>query len=753
MIRGKTLLQVLGIYAAASWVVLQVVDLLRENMGLPDWVFSFALVLLLIGLPILLATAVVQSRLAARAAAGPAEVAALPAPPLEAAGRLFTWRNSILGGVLAFSLLFGFAGLYVLIKERALVPDEAVAEMTAPAIAILPFTVRGEGLEVWSEGMVDVLATALDGVAGMRTISGRTAKAQWDEATAGGALADRETALEVATGVGARYAVYGTAIASGAGMRIAADLYDVRTGDVMGHSQVEGPVDSIFPLVDRISLDVLRMVGSGEGDELPGVDLAGATTTSVEALRAYLEGEAEFRRGAFGRAIEHYTRAVEADSTFAMAFGRLGQAYGWSSGGSRVGEMRDRAAKYADRLPDRERLLATTNQSVLDREVLAELRALVRARPDEAEAWYLLGEIYFHEGSDIPVSVDETERAFERAAELDPGFMPYRIHLVDLAMWMGRDSSHVAARLRDLERLSTEPQEASLLIPLVFGSDSAQRAALAVIDTLPLRQFDGLINGLKHPRYWPVRERYLEVGLANAERYVQPGRTSEGMRNRFLNPLTWEPMVNAGQFRKGLARAEEWRQGASCYVYQAHFLGFALSEEMLAEHLSGDAPCAAMYQAERGEGRALEEQLTELGVVVDSLLAEGDTTSAEATERFGDFLRGLARLHAGEPEAALPLMEGGLEMGSIFQTSVARLYMELDRPEDAIPYLDSFGPANTMGIADYWLGQAYEQVGEPEKAVSAYATFLEGWKDVDPEAEHIVDDASARLQAIVRERG
>ena len=69
MIRGKTLLQVLGIYAATSWVVLQVVDLLRENMGLPDWVFPFALVLLLIGLPVLLATAVVQSRVASSAEA------------------------------------------------------------------------------------------------------------------------------------------------------------------------------------------------------------------------------------------------------------------------------------------------------------------------------------------------------------------------------------------------------------------------------------------------------------------------------------------------------------------------------------------------------------------------------------------------------------------------------------------------------------------------------------------------------------
>ena len=67
MIGGRTLLQILGIYAAGCWFVLQVVDVLIENMGLPGWVFPFALVLLLIGLPIILTTAFVQKRIVAPA--------------------------------------------------------------------------------------------------------------------------------------------------------------------------------------------------------------------------------------------------------------------------------------------------------------------------------------------------------------------------------------------------------------------------------------------------------------------------------------------------------------------------------------------------------------------------------------------------------------------------------------------------------------------------------------------------------------
>ncbi len=49
--------QVLGLYAAISWVCLQVVDVLTQNIDLPKWVFTGTLGLLLAGLPIAAAAA------------------------------------------------------------------------------------------------------------------------------------------------------------------------------------------------------------------------------------------------------------------------------------------------------------------------------------------------------------------------------------------------------------------------------------------------------------------------------------------------------------------------------------------------------------------------------------------------------------------------------------------------------------------------------------------------------------------------
>ena len=56
----RSLWQVLGIYLGGAWVAFQVVQALTENAGLPAWLPALALALLVIGLPIVLATAFVQ---------------------------------------------------------------------------------------------------------------------------------------------------------------------------------------------------------------------------------------------------------------------------------------------------------------------------------------------------------------------------------------------------------------------------------------------------------------------------------------------------------------------------------------------------------------------------------------------------------------------------------------------------------------------------------------------------------------------
>ncbi|HUH11947.1 MAG TPA: hypothetical protein VMK65_02510, partial [Longimicrobiales bacterium] len=56
----RSLWQVLGIYLVGAWLGYEVVLGLYEGLGLPDWVPAGAVILFVIGLPIVLATAFVQ---------------------------------------------------------------------------------------------------------------------------------------------------------------------------------------------------------------------------------------------------------------------------------------------------------------------------------------------------------------------------------------------------------------------------------------------------------------------------------------------------------------------------------------------------------------------------------------------------------------------------------------------------------------------------------------------------------------------
>ncbi|MDC0159960.1 SUMF1/EgtB/PvdO family nonheme iron enzyme [Gemmatimonadales bacterium] len=100
-IRRRTVWQVLGVYIVASWGVLSGVGTLSGILGLPDWFPSLALGLLLVGLPIVLATALVQEK-------GVSETPTLdPVAKSEAtpkAATVLTWSRVGGGGVLAFAL-------------------------------------------------------------------------------------------------------------------------------------------------------------------------------------------------------------------------------------------------------------------------------------------------------------------------------------------------------------------------------------------------------------------------------------------------------------------------------------------------------------------------------------------------------------------------------------------------------------------------------------------------------------------------
>ncbi|MGW8268800.1 MAG: hypothetical protein ACWGSQ_20710, partial [Longimicrobiales bacterium] len=337
-LKQARIVQVLLVYLGASWGLLQVVDVLQNALTLPEWVAPVAVILLLIGLLVILATAWVQSlpSTEAREAAGEVpsdwQIAPMDLGRSLVSGRLphLTWGRAILGGVVALSLLFGASGVFVMLtgSRPSLGPPEAGASAAADGIAVVPFDVRGTDLEIWREGMMDLLANNLDGVGGYRTIDPRTVMARWRRTVGDDPSPDLDTALRAAGATGARYALSGSVVGIGDNVRLVANLYDLDTGEEVAQGRAEGPSADVLILADNLAVETMRALLQATGREGGDITAETMTTSSLPALRAFLEGEHHYRKGEFAEAVQAYEAAVDADPTFAIALIRLSEGYG-----------------------------------------------------------------------------------------------------------------------------------------------------------------------------------------------------------------------------------------------------------------------------------------------------------------------------------------------------------------------------------------------------------------------------------------
>ena len=335
-IHRRSMWQVLLIYVGTSWAVLQVVDTVAGALQLPDWLEPVALVLLIVGLPIVLATAFVQEGGPGGAEDDHGSTAAPghhPEPAKAGAvGNLFTWRNAITGGVLAFAL-WGVlvAGWMILGGGPAPAipgPAPAVAALPSgerPAIAVLPFQ-NMSGLEedrFFTEGMHDEILTRLAKIGSLHVIS-RTSVLGYESAAS--------NIREIAEELGVGYIGEGSVRRAEDLVRITVQLIDARTDE---HVWAETYDRELSPAaIFDIQSDVAQRIAEAVQAELTPEEaalVAARPTESLEAYDLYLRGLAAYAGRTtladIDAAIDFFDRAIEIDPGFALA--HAGAAKAW----------------------------------------------------------------------------------------------------------------------------------------------------------------------------------------------------------------------------------------------------------------------------------------------------------------------------------------------------------------------------------------------------------------------------------------
>jgi TolB-like protein/Flp pilus assembly protein TadD len=326
-IHRRSLWQVLLIYCGAALLAYQAVQALTEGLGLPQWFPAFAIVLFIVGLPIVLATAFVQEVAPSIAppAAEPERVEAEAAAARQEARqrrRFMTWRNAGLSFLVALAVWGVVATGWLLLSSRS-----AVSDVERKAIAVLPFENLSPDPDdaYFADGIHEEIISQLGKIASLHVIS-RTSVMEYRGQTG--------NLREIADELGVNSVLEGTVRRAGDRVRITTQLIDANNDAHLWSENYERQLSDIF----AVQVDIAHRVTSALEAELSSEEeesVAAQPTDNLEAYDYYLRaieylGRPGVRLENFQNAQRMLEQAVELDPRFATAYATLSVVHAYA---------------------------------------------------------------------------------------------------------------------------------------------------------------------------------------------------------------------------------------------------------------------------------------------------------------------------------------------------------------------------------------------------------------------------------------
>ncbi|MGH7622262.1 MAG: hypothetical protein ACREMU_07970, partial [Gemmatimonadaceae bacterium] len=351
--------RVTAFFALASLIVLAVVFVLRQRLGLPDWVLPGAVVLLVIGLPIMLATGRAERERMVAATTGTYRI------PDAGVVKHLTWRKAILGGGLAFGTLaivvIGYTAMRVLgigsigtLQAKGLIKDRqpiilAEFENRAPDSTLGPTLTEALHVDLSQSQSVKLL----DGEA-IGSALGRMQKPATTTLTA-------EVARELAQREGVPAVVAGEIDPVGKSYVISVKVLSATDGSTLTAIRETAASDAeLIPAIDRLSRALRERIGESLVTIRDDQPLAHVTTASLDALRKYSQAIRLADTGHEDEALPLLQEATAIDTSFAMAWRKMAVILSnHAAPFEKVADASERAYRHRDHLSELEQLDAT----------------------------------------------------------------------------------------------------------------------------------------------------------------------------------------------------------------------------------------------------------------------------------------------------------------------------------------------------------------------------------------------------------
>ena len=332
--------------------------------------------------------------------------------------RVLSSRRPMALGVLVLLVAAAAVSWFTLFRRP---PQSAPGQL-----AVLPFSVPGNGsFDYLAQGMVDLLSRNLNGAEALVTIDPGRVMSAAGRGEMGAPDAVRGRAI--ARRLGAGQYIVGSVVPAGGQLRIQAQLYHQDTAAAsspIAQAAVEGDSSRLFELVDQLTAQLLVGRDQGQGARL--AQTAALTTRSLPALKGYLDAERNLRAAQYDSAIAGFQRAVELDSTFALAHYRLAAAAMWVGRTGLLGPAVDRALALSQRLSERDRRLLSAFADLVrgspDRGE-RKYRAFLEAYPDDLEAEFQLGNLLYTYNAARGRPPAEAREHYTRVLQVDPKFI------------------------------------------------------------------------------------------------------------------------------------------------------------------------------------------------------------------------------------------------------------------------------------------------------------------------------------------
>ena len=655
-----------------------------------------------------------------------------------------------------------FAGIAGTVAYRA----RTTHPLDADLLVIVPFDVLDPSLQLWREGMVDLLSRNLDAGGSLRTVSPSTVVRGWT------GRADVASATALGRRTGARLALMGTMLGSGSdSVRVNASLIDVTGGPPLGQFQVSEGSDHVARLADSLSVAVWRLLARARRADLPP-RVASLGTASIPAMKAFLRGEQFFRRSAWDSSVTYFEQAVTLDSGFALAYSRLGHALGWirSEGYAMSVSSRLRAGALNRGLSPRDSvlLLADSLDASLDaatgppdiattvrtRREFEVLEAAAIRYSDEAEIHWRLGDAYFHSGvAETSVNPAQILATFDRAIALDSAFAPAYLHPAELALRFPRDRQRALRYLRAYLRRAGTTARSGYMGAMAAALDRTaidDRAIDSIVTVFPEEAVSGAMSRL---RYFPdSAETAVRLGRAMLARARTAGVAPLADLTR---ARIWSLLAFRGHLKEAAAVDVEMNAPAEAEAQLlARFPGPSPREQVerwMQEYRPGDLPSFLLFLPVLA-GERDSASIDRLARPPGGPQRPADTNLVEWMRRYVIAASAYQALARGDSTKALRTFESlGLQSCVVLcrlePLVTARLLVARGRFAAADSILSLRWPIDGPITVLYALERARvsERLGNRAEAIDGYSLVADAWANADAELQPMVSEAREAL--------